>query len=124
VAVTQADVVGIAPELAAITDPARFTRAIADAQVEFNAAVLGTKYDLVVKYVVAHRLALQERNKGAPGGRGPVQSVTLGPLAKTFGDPAGRFGMGGDVPPEYAGTSYGTQAWAWIRQAAGGPWCT
>lgn len=89
-AVLQADVVGIAPELAGV--PAgEFTTAIADAQSEVSAEAWGSDYDRAVKWLAAHKLAISHPEQSGPGNRTysyetPTE-VEAGPFART------RFGL-------------------------------
>jgi hypothetical protein len=67
-AVVQADIVRIAPELASL-NAGDFTAAIADAQLEVSADSWGDRYDVAVKTLAAHKLAVSHPELSGPGGR-------------------------------------------------------
>ena len=86
---TSADVVLAAPELATVTAP-QWAQVLADVALELNS-------DAFASVAVANRLGIQlaahfatERYGGAAGGSGgggasgPLSSVTVGPVSKTF----------------------------------------
>jgi hypothetical protein len=78
VAVTKADVVLIAPELSTVPEDT-FAALIDDAAAQMNEGVWGARYELGMKYLVAH-LATLTVTKGAP----PLQSVTVGPVSRSY----------------------------------------
>ena|GEM_PF-1297156 len=80
-AVTSADVLRIAPELAklSLTD-ADWASFIADAQLQMNASAWGTRADLGLKYMTAHLVAVANPSAG---GR-VVQSQSVGQVSQTF----------------------------------------
>lgn len=89
-AVVQADVVLIAPELAGVA-AGEFTNAIAEAQSEVSLESWGTDYDKAVKWLAAHKIAIVHPEQSGPGGRTysyetPTE-VDAGPYARS------RFGL-------------------------------
>jgi hypothetical protein len=85
-AVVQADIVRIAPELVSL-DAGDFAAAIADAQTEISADSWGGQYDVAVKYLAAHKLAISRPDQSGPGGRTytyetPTEQAA-GPFART-----------------------------------------
>jgi hypothetical protein len=56
VAVSVADVVNVAPEFVSLGSP-EVTTAISDAALEVSAAIWGTRVDVGVKWLAAHKLA-------------------------------------------------------------------
>lgn len=88
-AVTSADVLRIAPELAALNlSSADWDSFLADATSQVNAAAWGTRADLGVKYLTAHLVALANPKAG---GR-LVQSQSVGGVSVTYAVPAGEPG--------------------------------
>ena len=84
-AVTKADVLRIAPELASLTSysDADWDAFIADASSQVNPTYWGARADLGVKYLTAHLIAI-----GNPqaGGR-LVASRTVGPVSESYATP-------------------------------------
>src|SRR5260370_854065 len=79
-AVTQADVNRIAPELASI--PAGdFSAFLADALNELDVTAWGTQLDKGTKYLVAHMMAIAHPELTSPH---PVQSEQVGEVRRSF----------------------------------------
>jgi hypothetical protein len=89
-AVTKADVLLIAPELAAVDD-ARFTAALEGAELQVNAVALGTRADAAKRYYVAHLLTVTQL---ASQGHGEVVSETVGSVSRTYAGPSSSGSLG------------------------------
>jgi hypothetical protein len=78
VAITKTDVLLIAPELSGVADDT-WDALIADAALQMNVDVWGTRYNLGAKYLVAHLATLTTR-RGSP----LVSSQTVGPVSVSY----------------------------------------
>lgn len=88
---TKGAVLLTAPALAAITDDARWTQKLADADAQVNLEVFpldvaGVNYaELAARYLVAHMLTLEEQAKS--GASGQITNVRVGDVSTTFASP-------------------------------------
>lgn len=82
--ITWADVVAIAPDLAAVA-PAGQAAILASVPLFLDSATLGTRYDLASTYLCAHLGVLVLR--GGDGAGGPLSSEGVGPLSAGYAVP-------------------------------------
>lgn len=88
---TKGAVLLTAPALASVTDDARWTQKLADADAQVSLEVFpldvgGINYaELAARYLVAHTLTLEERVKS--GASGPITNVRVGDVSTTFASP-------------------------------------
>lgn len=86
-AVTRDDVVAIAPELDSVADDdARWDAFITDAELFLGGSRLpANRKDAATKYLVAHWMtASVDGEDEAAAETGPLKSVTIGPITKTY----------------------------------------
>jgi hypothetical protein len=88
VAITRAAIVARVPALNAVTDPAAWEAAIADAQLQVSSSAWGDLYELGVVYLAAHLLLAGNPEAAAPG---PVQSETVGGVSVSYAVSAAPF---------------------------------
>jgi hypothetical protein len=96
------------PEFTSIAD-ARVTSFLNQAARRMDAASFGALYDDAQSYLTAHLLTIAKRNEAgfAAGASGPLTSVTVGPLSKTFSAGGSRGGAAsGDG---FEATPYGVE---------------
>lgn len=82
-AVTWLDVLCIAPELATVP-PASQACLLADVLLELEPDSWGVKYDLAVKYLLAHRAAIFLRNQTGVSATGVLVEETVGQVSRKF----------------------------------------
>lgn len=108
--IDQADVIGIASELASLDD-AQWESVLADVELEVNVAAFGSQAnaDRAAKYLAAHLATTLFGTSGGGGAAGAVQSVSVGQVSKTFAVP-------GQVKESaYGGTKYGQEYLRLVR---------
>lgn len=111
-AVTPDSITSRFPALASAS-PESLTAAIQDAELEINRDAFGPTADLATVYLAAHLWA--QRNPGAAGAggaSGALQSITVGPITKTYAVPSAGSSTGAGAPAAYASTPYGLMFWS------------
>lgn len=106
---TREEMEAFCPEAKAATD-AQLVAAGSDAELLVDADTWGARYPLALKYMAAHLLVVGNPGLGgvAPG---PVQSVSVGGISKSFAVAAGAAKADGP----HASTRYGAQYDAWAE---------
>lgn len=118
-AITPSYITARMPELASAS-VLEIQAAIDDAAVMFSADAFGPRADLAHAYLAAHVLA--SRKPGlASAAVGALQSVTVGPITKTYATAGGASSPTSGVPAEYAGSKYGVLFWGLAAQNDRGP---
>jgi hypothetical protein len=110
-AVTKADVILIAPELSALDD-ATFNAFLADGQKLHSQAAWGAKYDMALKWWLAHWLVSSGFGSGA-GAHGSVSSMTVGGVTVSYATSAAK-----GAASDYSTTRYGRFYLTLLRQLA------
>lgn len=83
-AVSAADIKGMATELASVSDVV-VESWIAKARLSINTAAYGDKADSATQYLAAHYVTLAERaGAGASSGTGPIVQRKVGDVSTTF----------------------------------------
>lgn len=114
---TRENVIAVAPELEAVAeDDSRWAAFIADVDLFVAKRNLGaTRADTAKKYLVAHWMTasvLQEAEAEAE--TGPLKSVTIGPVTKTYDTKAA---TGAAATEDFKSTRYGAMFLQLIRVA-------
>jgi hypothetical protein len=110
---TKAAVLLTAPELVSVPDD-RFDQALSDVDLEVDPAFFGTQAERAARLLSAHLLTVQGKGSQA----GALQSITVGPMTKTFAQASGE---GAGVPQRFAGSSYGVEYYRLLRLFGAGP---
>lgn len=108
--IDKADVLLIAPELSAVTD-AQWEDVLADLETEINVSAFGTqaRADRAGKQLAAHLATERYGTSGGGGAAGPLQSVSVGPVSKSYASP------GTVQNSQFGGTKYGREYLRLVR---------
>ena len=108
--IDKADVLLIAPELSAVTD-AQWEDVLADVDDEVSVTAFGgqARADRAGKQLAAHLATDRYGTSGGGGAAGPLQSVSVGPVSKTYASP------GAVQSSQFGGTKYGREYLRLVR---------
>ncbi len=108
--IDKADVLLVAPELSAVTD-AQWDDVLADVEMEVSVSAFGSQAaaDRAGKQLAAHFGTERFGTSGGGGAAGPVQSISVGAVSKTFATPSAVEGS------QFGGTKYGREYLRLVR---------
>lgn len=109
--IDKADVLLVAGELSGLTD-SQWDDVLSDVDTEVNVEAFGSqaKADRAGKQLAAHLATERYGTSGGGGAAGPLQSVTVGPVSKTFAAPPDRVKQS-----QFSGTKYGREYLRLVR---------